>query len=168
MGYVELRRWKWQKYEENCVILFIICTLHRIFSRGATSPSGPRPPHCRGFTSTLRHTTVGRTPMDKWSARRRDPYQTTRNTFTRKTRMTTAGCERKILASQRPQTHDLDRAATGTETWQNIRKNSSRMIGVGHVARVAEMRNTLKCLVRKSEGIRQIGRFRRRWTMTLK
>ena len=30
------------------------------FYHGATAPSGPRPPHCRGFTITLRHTTSGR------------------------------------------------------------------------------------------------------------
>jgi hypothetical protein len=28
----------------------------------------------RGFTITLRHTTIGRTPLDEWSARRRDLY----------------------------------------------------------------------------------------------
>ena len=35
------------------------------------------PPHYRGFVITLRHTTVGRTPLDEWSARRRDLYITT-------------------------------------------------------------------------------------------
>jgi hypothetical protein len=29
------------------------------------SPSGPRPPHYQGITITLRHTTVGRTPLDE-------------------------------------------------------------------------------------------------------
>jgi len=28
---------------------------------GATASSGPGPPHFRGFTITLRHTTIGRT-----------------------------------------------------------------------------------------------------------
>jgi cellulose synthase/poly-beta-1,6-N-acetylglucosamine synthase-like glycosyltransferase len=36
---------------------------------------GPEPPHCRGFTITLRHLTRGRNPLDEWSARRRDLYQ---------------------------------------------------------------------------------------------
>jgi len=40
-------------------------------------PNGPWPtPHSRGFwwflDHTQRHTTVGRTPLDEWSARRRD------------------------------------------------------------------------------------------------
>jgi len=32
---------------------------------GITAPSGPGPPHYRGFTITFRHTTIGRTPLDK-------------------------------------------------------------------------------------------------------
>jgi hypothetical protein len=47
------------------------------------SPSGPRPPHYRGFMITLRHTTLGRTPVDEWSARRRDLYLNTQNTHKR-------------------------------------------------------------------------------------
>jgi len=34
----------------------------------STAPSGPGPPHYRGFTTTLRHTTPGRTSLDEWSA----------------------------------------------------------------------------------------------------
>jgi len=47
---------------------------------GPIAPSGSRPPHYRGFMITLRHATVGKTPLDKWSARRRDLYLTTSNT----------------------------------------------------------------------------------------
>ena len=32
--------------------------------QSATAPSGPGPPHCRSFTITLRHTTLGRTRLD--------------------------------------------------------------------------------------------------------
>jgi hypothetical protein len=35
------------------------------FYHGATAPSGPRPAHYRGFTITLRHTTLGRNPLDE-------------------------------------------------------------------------------------------------------
>jgi hypothetical protein len=38
-----------------------------------------RPPHSRGLYITQRRTTVGRTPPDEWSARRRDLYVTTHN-----------------------------------------------------------------------------------------
>jgi hypothetical protein len=75
------------------------------------SPSGPRPPPCRGSEITLRHTTLGRTPLDEWSARRRDLYLTTHNTHKRQTSKPPKGFE--IQASERPQTHALDRAATG-------------------------------------------------------
>jgi hypothetical protein len=46
------------------------------FFRGATASSGPGPAHYGGFTITLRHTTFGRTPLDEWSARRRELYMT--------------------------------------------------------------------------------------------
>ena len=44
------------------------------------SPSGPEPTHYQGFTITLRHTTLGRTPPDERSTRHRDLYLTTHNT----------------------------------------------------------------------------------------
>jgi hypothetical protein len=83
--------------------------------QGTTSPSGPGSPHYRGFTITLRHTTLGRTPLDEWSARRRDFYPTTHSTHNRQAAMLPAGCERAIPASERPLTYVLDRAATGID-----------------------------------------------------
>jgi len=41
--------------------------------------SGPRPLHCWGFEITLRHTTLGRTPLDEGSVRRKTHYLTTRH-----------------------------------------------------------------------------------------
>ena len=86
-----------------------------IFSSGARV-SGPGPLHYRGFTIILRHTTLDGTPLDEWSAHRRDLYLTTRNICKRQTATTPAGFERAILASQRLQTHALDRADTGFGT----------------------------------------------------
>jgi len=63
---------------------------------------------------TQRRTTFGRTPLDEWSARRRDLYMTTHNTHTRQTSMPPLGFEPTVLSSERPQTYALDRAATGT------------------------------------------------------
>ena len=60
-----------------------------------------------------RQTTLGRTPLDEWSAHRRDLYLTKHNTDKRQTFMTPAGFEPAIPASRRPQTHVLDGAATG-------------------------------------------------------
>jgi hypothetical protein len=62
-------------------------------------PSKPGLPHCRCFTILLRHTAFGRTPLDQWSARRRDLYLTTHNTHKRKKSMLTAGFEPVIPAS---------------------------------------------------------------------
>jgi hypothetical protein len=49
--------------------------------------SGPGRPHYRGFTFIHRHTTVGSTPLDEWSARRRDLYLATHNSHKRQTSM---------------------------------------------------------------------------------
>jgi hypothetical protein len=67
----------------------------------------------RGFTITLRHTTLGRTPLDEWPARSTDLYLTTHNIHNRQTSMPPVGFEPIIPVSERPQTHVLDRTATG-------------------------------------------------------
>jgi hypothetical protein len=68
----------------------------------------------RFLDHTQRRTTVGRTPLDEWSARRRDLYLTTHNTYNRQTWMPPVAFEPKISAGERPQTYALDRVATGT------------------------------------------------------
>ena len=80
---------------------------------GATAPSGPGPPPYRSFTITHKHTTFSRTPLDEWSARRRELYLTTHNTHKRQTCMSPAGFNPAVLASERSQTHDLDHLASG-------------------------------------------------------
>jgi len=64
-------------------------------------------PHYRGFTVTLIHTTLRRTPLEEWSAGRRDLYLTTYNTHNRQTAMPPAGFEHAIPASRRRQTPHL-------------------------------------------------------------
>ena len=69
-----------------CISRWQSITIHNwLFFHGATTPSGPGPLHYRGFTVTLRHTTLGRTPLDEWSARRTDLCLTTHNTHNRPT-----------------------------------------------------------------------------------
>ena len=53
---------------------------------------------------TQRRTTVGRTALDEWSARRRDLCLTTHNTHNRQTSMPPVGFEPTISAGERPQT----------------------------------------------------------------
>jgi len=64
----------------------------------------------RFLDHTQRRTTVGRTPVDEWSVRRRDLYLTTHN---RQISMPPVGFEPTISAGERPQTYALDGAATG-------------------------------------------------------
>ena len=68
----------------------------------------------RFLNHTQRRTTVDRTPLDEWSACRRDLYLITHNTHNRQTSMPLVGFEPTISAGERPQTYALDRAATGT------------------------------------------------------
>jgi hypothetical protein len=63
---------------------------------------------------TQTHTTLGRTPLDEWSARRRDLYLTTHDTHNRQTSMLSAGFEPAITASERPKTHALDARPLGS------------------------------------------------------
>ena len=65
------------------------------------------------WSHAVRHTTLGRTSLAEWSARRRDLYLTTHNTHNRQTSMCPARFEPATPASERPQTHALDHAAYG-------------------------------------------------------
>jgi len=75
------------------------------FFYGAIAPSEPGPPNNQGFTITPRHTKLGKTPLDEWSARHRDLYLTTHNTHKEQAFIHPAGFESTIPASERPQSH---------------------------------------------------------------
>jgi hypothetical protein len=85
-----------------------------LFSYGAEAQNGSWPPHSWGAEILFRRTTVGRTSLDEWSARRRDLYLKTPNIHNRQTSVAQVVFEPTISASERPQTQALDRAATGT------------------------------------------------------
>jgi hypothetical protein len=81
---------------------------------GATAPQWDRASSFLMFLDhTRRRSTVGRTPLDEWSTRRRDLYLTTHNTHKRQTSMPPVGFEPAISAGERPQTHTLHSATTG-------------------------------------------------------
>ena len=61
------------------------------------------------LSHSVRHSTLGKTPLDKRSVQRRDLYVTLK----RQTSMPPAGFETANSASEGPQTHALDCAATG-------------------------------------------------------
>ena len=56
----------------------------------------------RFLDHTQRRATIGRTPLDEWSVRRRDLYLTTHNTHNRQTSTPRVGFEPTISAGERP------------------------------------------------------------------
>jgi hypothetical protein len=76
----------WQKinFSNNYIIKKLqfpnTCELN---SHPSPAPPPPHPglPHYRVFTIILRHPTLCRTPLDEWSALRRDLYLTTQNNY---------------------------------------------------------------------------------------
>jgi hypothetical protein len=108
-----MQRYQHRKTQLSDTNLSLYGKMGSAFFYGATAPSGPAPQYYRGFTITLRHTTLGRTPLDEWSARRRDLYLTTHHTHKRHTSMPKVGFETAIPAGERPQTYALERAANG-------------------------------------------------------
>ena len=69
---------------------------------------------------TRRLTTVCRTSLYEWSARRRDLQLTTHNTHKRETFIPPTGFETTTSAGKRPQNYALDRVATRTGNHKHI------------------------------------------------
>jgi hypothetical protein len=118
--YTGCRRWNclFELEKENKI--FFACretlwTYHcYFFYHGATAPVGQRLPFIEDSLShSFTHTTVERNLLDAWSIRCTNLYLTTHNTHKWQTSMPPARFEPAIPASERPQTHALDRAATG-------------------------------------------------------
>jgi len=89
--------------------------VYKFIFHGAIAANGPGPPRYRRFTVTLRHTILGRTPLDEWSARRRPLHEDTQHS-----KVT------RIHASSGIRTHNLskrtlDRAATGVGGCTNMK-----------------------------------------------
>ena len=91
------------------------------------------------FTMFLDHTqyraTLGRTPLDEWSARCRDLYLTKHNTHNRRTSMPPVGFEPTISAGERPA--DLRLRPRGHWDWPMVYCLTSK-INKGSVYREAE------------------------------
>ena len=104
--------WPWPS-EGLLIYLFNIIYLFVCFWRNS-----PQWAMASSFTRFLDHTQrrtiVGRSSLDEWSARRGDLHLTTHNTHNRQTSMPPVGFDPTVSAGERPQTHALDRAATGT------------------------------------------------------
>ena len=100
---------------EPLLLLRLVLYLH--VSKG---PSEPRPPHCRGFTITLIHTTLGRTPLDgDWPIERTPPDNTQ---HLQDTHILVSGGIRTCNPSKRAA---ADRAATGIRTMLEHNNNNN-------------------------------------------
>ena len=101
---------------------------HISFTHGATAPSGRGPHHHhRGFTITLSHTTLGRTPLDEWSVRRRGLYLTTNNTHNRQTSMPRRGSnlQSKQANGYRPKPSTARPLGSATLPYGNLNRDAS-------------------------------------------
>ena len=78
-----VKTWKCVKfieYEHEHILCFIKTEDYLFLASTTPPPSEPGPPHSWGFLDHIqRRITVGRTPLDEWSARRRDLYLTTQH-----------------------------------------------------------------------------------------
>jgi len=102
------------QYRMDISELLIFYNIYKLFCLWRFDPFPGHGLPLRGFAITLTgHTTVGRTPLDEWSARRNVLYLTTHDTHNRQTSMLPAGFEPAIPASERPQTHALECAGSG-------------------------------------------------------
>jgi len=106
-----------RRNEKGALLLIFLETTNTITFFGRNSPQWAM---ASSFTRFLDHiqrrTTVGRTPLDEWSARRRHLYLKTHTNHNRQTSTPSVGVEPTISAHERPQTYASDRAATGTGT----------------------------------------------------
>ena len=80
----------------------------------------------RFLDHTQRSATVGRIPLDEWSARRRDPYLTAHNTHNRQISMPLVVFQPTISAGERPQTYALTARPLGPATHIYIHKHFMR------------------------------------------
>ena len=90
---------------DNKNVISLLDFLCFMFVFDATAPQWARASSFTRFLDHTRRTTVGRTPLGEWSARRRDLYLTTHNTHNRQTSMPPVGFEPTVSACERPQNH---------------------------------------------------------------
>jgi len=101
--------------ERNCVLLELQCQLFACILCLFVYFWRDSPQWASSFTRFLYHTrrtTVGRTPLDEWSARRRDLPDNTQHSQQTDIHAP-VGFEPTISAGEQPQTHALDREPTG-------------------------------------------------------
>jgi len=119
------------------VVVLLFNTVIYVFS------GGPRPPLC-GSSIALRHTTVGRTPLDEWSARRTDLSSWQHTTLTRHRHP----CPRLDSNPQSQQAMAPDRATSGIDSVSSSWQLAVILFSSYHVGEVLLL-SWLSFLVRK-------------------
>ena len=129
-----------------------------LFTYGAATQRRPWLPRSKRFLYHTRHNTVGSAPLDKWSARRRDPYLTAYNTHNRQTSTPMAGIDPTISAGEQPQTYALGYATLEPDTTQHdcqdilqIRKQISKTLLFMSAATLKPIR--LECYLHRMAGV---------------
>ena len=113
----------------------------------------------RFLDHTQRRTTVGRTQLDEWSARRRDLYLTTHNTHDKQTSIPPLGFEPTISACERTQTYAFDRAATGTGNTEQVKiLNIAVTAGITEVLKTSQIRLTTRTYCKASRPMREVSK----------
>jgi len=103
----------WEVFFYLCKVGYNPCFTNRCFvCFWCDSPQWARASSFLRF-HTQRRTTVGRTPLDEWSARRKDPLPDNTQ-HSQQTPMPPVVFEPTISAGERPQTYALDCAVNGT------------------------------------------------------
>ena len=92
-----VKRYIWSTYFYGAELGHFGKTIIYIFFLWRCGPTRGMASKFLMFLDHIRHATVGRTPLDEWSARRRDLYLTTHNTHNRQTYMPPAGFEPSIF-----------------------------------------------------------------------
>jgi hypothetical protein len=105
----------WNTHANSSPAMFSIAVRHMDLLLRISGKFFKAPPY------SLKHLTIGRTPLDYWSAQLKNLCLTTHNTHNRQIFMPSAGIQPTIPPSQRPQSHFLDRAATGIDNFLVLR-----------------------------------------------
>jgi hypothetical protein len=119
-----------------CPLLPFLCRFGRLSFRLITVSET----HTHTHTHTYTHTPLCRTPLDRWSARRKDLYPTTRNNGKKQAAMPPVGLEPAVLEIARPQTHAFGRTTNEIGEGQNFYSR----IACGNCG---QRRNPVRCAV---------------------
>jgi hypothetical protein len=128
----------WRMTVPTCTILISLISLYLIIVGVEDYCCALSQSVTRTHTHTHTHT-IDRTPLDEWSARRRDLYPTTRDVH--KPGIPAAGKIRTCNSNKwTAQTHDLDRAATGIRLVRVVTLYSEGEASAGLMAHVIASR----------------------------